>query len=57
MAKSIHYSEPADYFPKSVRKELKIGEYAPKAKTAAGATKKATTKKATTKKATNTKKK
>ena len=35
MAKKIHYSEPADYFPKSVRKELKIGEYAPKEKTAA----------------------
>ena len=28
------YSEPAGYFPKSVRKELKIGEYAPKKKTA-----------------------
>lgn len=28
--KKIHYSEPAEYFPKSVRKELKIGEYAPK---------------------------
>ena len=24
------YSEPAEYFPKSVRKELKIGEYAEK---------------------------
>lgn len=34
MAKKIHYSEPTDYFPKSVRKELKIGEYAPKEKTA-----------------------
>ena len=32
MAKKIHYSEPADYFPKSVRKELKLGEYAPKEK-------------------------
>ena len=31
MAKrNIVYSEPADYFPESVRKELKIGEYAPK---------------------------
>lgn len=42
--KKIHYSEPAEYFPKSVRKELKIGEYAPKAKPAA-APKKATPKK------------
>lgn len=32
--KKIAYAEPADYFPKSVRKELKIGEYAEK-KTAA----------------------
>lgn len=40
MAKKIHYSEPLDYFPKSVRKELKIGEYAPKEKTAAAAPKK-----------------
>lgn len=24
------YTEPADYFPKSIRKELKIGEYAAK---------------------------
>ena len=45
MAKRIHYSEPVDYFPKSVRKELKIGEYAPKAKTTATATKKAAPKK------------
>lgn len=30
MAKKIGYSEPADYFPKSIRKELKIGEYATK---------------------------
>lgn len=44
MAKNIHYSEPVDYFPKSVRKELKIGEYAPKEKKAT-ATKKATPKK------------
>ena len=44
--KKIHYSEPLDYFPKSVRKELKIGEYAPKAtKTTTGATKKTATKK------------
>lgn len=26
--RNIGYSEPSDYFPKSVRKELKIGEYA-----------------------------
>lgn len=26
--KKVVYSEPTDYFPKSVRKELKIGEYA-----------------------------
>ena len=26
--KKIAYSEPADYFPKSVRKKVKIGEYA-----------------------------
>lgn len=44
--KKIHYSEPADYFPKSVRKELKIGEYAPKA----AAPKKAAAKKTATKK-------
>lgn len=43
MSKKIGYSEPADYIPKSVRKELKIGEYA---KT----TKKATTKKKVAKK-------
>lgn len=33
MSKKIGYSEPADYFPKSVRKELKIGEYAKNTKT------------------------
>ena len=27
MSKKIGYSEPMDYIPKSVRKELKIGEY------------------------------
>ena len=27
MSKKIGYSEPIDYIPKSVRKELKIGEY------------------------------
>ena len=46
MAKKIHYSEPVDYFPKSVRKELKIGEYAPKTATAT----KKTVKKSTAKK-------
>ena len=28
MKKEIKYSEPASYFPKSVRKEFKLGEYA-----------------------------
>ena len=27
MSKKIGYSEPMDYMPKSVRKELKSGEY------------------------------
>lgn len=45
MAKKISYSEPADYFPKSVRKELKIGEYAPKAKPQAAPKKAAAPKK------------
>lgn len=31
-AKKMAYVEPADYFPKSVRKELGIGEYAEDAK-------------------------
>ena len=30
MKKKVTYSEPAEYFPKSIRKELKIGEYAEK---------------------------
>ena len=30
--KKITYSEPAEYFPKSLRKEMKIGEYAEDAK-------------------------
>lgn len=42
MAKKITYAEPADYFPKSVRKELKIGEYAPKANTSTKSTKSST---------------
>lgn len=41
MSKKIGYSEPMDYIPKSVRKELKIGEY--------DETKKVTTKKKTVK--------
>lgn len=28
--KRVAYSEPAEYIPKSIRKELKIGEYAEK---------------------------
>ena len=49
MAKRINYSEPVDYFPKSVRKELKIGEYADSGKKSAPA-KKATPAKKTVKK-------
>ena len=30
MAKKIKYSEPSSYFPKSVRKEFGLGEYAEK---------------------------
>ena len=30
MAKKISYSEPAEFFPKSLRKELGLGEYAKK---------------------------
>lgn len=30
MAKSIRYSEPADYFPKELRQKYKLGEYAEK---------------------------
>lgn len=41
----IAYSEPAGYFPKSVRKELGLGEYAEKkTKTTKKAVKKKTTK-------------
>ena len=32
MAKKVTYSEPADFIPKSVRKELGLGEYSPAAK-------------------------
>lgn len=31
MAKKVTYSEPIDYIPKSIRKELGLGEYSPKA--------------------------
>ena len=48
MAKRISYSEPADYFPKNVRKNAKIGEYAETTKKTTA--KKTTKKKATTKK-------
>ena len=44
--KKVKYVEPADYFPESIRKQLKLGEYAEK-KTE---TKKAPVKKAETKK-------
>ena len=47
MTKKFSYSEPADYFPKSVRKKAKIGEYAETAKKTA---KKTTAKKTTKKK-------
>ena len=46
MKKTIGYVEPADYFPKSLRKKHKIGEYAEKP----AAEKKKTVKKATPKK-------
>lgn len=29
MAKRVTYSEPVDFIPKSVRKELGLGEFAP----------------------------
>ena len=31
MAKRIKYSEPASYFPESIRKEFGLGEYAKEA--------------------------
>lgn len=46
MAKKVKYSEPTNYFPKSVRKEFGLGEYAEKS----------TTKKKTVKKGKTTKK-
>ena len=42
--KKIKYTEPMDYFPESVRKKNKIGEFAEK-KTNTKTTKTATTKK------------
>ena len=51
MAKRFNYSEPAEYIPKSIRKQFQVGEFAPKKKEAATATKK------TVKKSTATKKK
>ena len=30
MKKQIVYAEPADYFPKEIRKKYKLGEYAEK---------------------------
>lgn len=42
------YSEPADYFPKELRKKYKIGEYA--TKTTKKATKKTATKRTTKRK-------
>ena len=48
MAKRISYSEPAEFFPKSLRKELGLGEYASKETKKAAA--KPATKKTTKKK-------
>ena len=31
MARKFEYKEPSDYFPESVRKKLKLGEYAEEA--------------------------
>lgn len=36
MAKKVPYSEPVDFIPKSVRKELGLGEFAPTATTSNG---------------------
>lgn len=48
--RTIRYSEPADYFPESVRKKNKIGEYAENTDTKKTPAKKTDTKKAGTKK-------
>ena len=45
MAKKIVYAEPVDYIPKSIRKELGLGEYAKKTDTKKAPEKKAVTKK------------
>lgn len=51
-----NYSEPASYFPKSVRKELGLGEFAGGAKKAASGKKAASTKAAAGKKSASKKK-
>ena len=48
MANKIKYVEPADYFPKELRKKYKLGEFAEEKPETE--TKKATVKKADTKK-------
>ena len=48
--KKIKYSEPADYFPKEIRKKYGLGEYAKPNVGTKGDTKKAPAKKADTKK-------
>ena len=50
MARSVIYSEPTEYIPKSVRKELGIGEYAKKESNKKNAGKKAKPKKTVKKK-------
>lgn len=45
MAKKIIYSEPADYFPKELRKKYQIGEFAPKEEAEKKPAKKTTKKK------------
>lgn len=50
MANKIRYSEPAGYFPESVRKKNKIGEYAETKTETKNDTKKAPVKKVITKK-------
>lgn len=42
--KNIGYVEPADFFPKSIRKKAKIGEFGEKDKAAKDAAPKKTTK-------------
>lgn len=48
--KKVKYIEPADYFPESVRKQLKLGEYAEKKTDVKADTKKTPVKKTDTKK-------